>query len=141
MNETRRFQKRYHTWTRTIQSVDFSLTPRGLIKSLGISQEEYSQFLKLPIVQNDSDGILLINESFPDWKMMKNLAVSLDVLPDMVLADILAAGKKRFENDITIANGDTIDICVAKVVYTLIPHILWIHSRLKEGEQYALLNQ
>lgn len=128
--QVKRFQKKYHTWSKTVQSVDFRLTPMELQKVNNVSSEEFRTFLQLPYCRTN-DGIILINEALPDWQLMKDLLLALDRLPDSLLLDIYRMDSKRYYG-VTLddVSKDAPDEAMRKILYRLLPEIVWAHGNL-----------
>lgn len=126
--QIKKFQKKYHTWSKTVQSVDFRLTPMELKIANNVSDKDFSAFLQLPYCRTDN-GIILVNEAFPDWQLMKDMLLALDRLPDSLLLDIYRIDSKRYLGiDLDSVDRDTPDEAMRKILYRLLPEVMWAHS-------------
>lgn len=123
--QLRQFRKKYHHWSNTIKSFDFRMTPTELRKSLNVSDEDFRTFFKLPYCRDDAGGIL-VNESFAEWKLTRDLLLSLDRLPESLLLDIYKMESKRYTEDcLDNLSGCSDDEAMRRVLYKLLPEIMW----------------
>lgn len=126
--EIKKFKKRYHTWSKTVQSFAFSLTPTE-IKKAYVTDEEYNTFLKLPFCRSN-DGVILINEDIQNWEFIKDLLLALDKLPDSLLIDIYTMDSVKYQNtDWDNILEFNIDKALRKTIYKLLPEIIWAHGK------------
>lgn len=61
-----------------------------------IPKSEYDLALQLPIIPA-GDGILLVNEYFPEWETVRDLLIALDTFPRDLLQEIYKAEKKPIQ--------------------------------------------
>lgn len=128
-----RFQKAYHRYSDTVEGVDFRLTPKEVLTTYNVDDDTFQLFVSLPY-SRDNTGKILVNESFPDWELLKDLLLALDRLPDSLLVDIYRMDKGRYtQEDLDNLEGDTTDEMLRKTLYRLIPEIIWAHSFRNEN--------
>lgn len=123
------FKKKYHHWSDTIKSFDFRFTPPELRIQNKVSDEDFKTFISLPYSRDDQ-GIILINEAFTEWELLKDLLLSLDRLPDSLLLDIYKMDSKRYQNNtlIDLSIKEDNDETKRQILNQLIPEIIWAHS-------------
>lgn len=121
-------KKLWHSWSETVISFDLRKMP-AYIKA-NISKSEYDLSLQLPIIRVD-EGLLLVNESFPDWEMVKTLLVALDTLPREMLKDIYVAERKRYSDSesAAILESDSVSEKARKIIFMFCPELLAAQSR------------
>lgn len=123
-----KLRKKYHTWSKTVQSFDYRLTPVEMRRESNVSDEDFAKFLKLPYYRS-GDGVILVNEAMPNWQLMRDLLLALDRLPDSLLIDIYREDSKRYHDvDLDNVNGDTVDEAMRKIIFRLLPEIMWAHG-------------
>lgn len=127
-----KFKKKYHHWSNTIKSFDFRFTPLELKKQNKVSDDDFKIFISLPYCR-DNQGIILVNEAIKEWKLLKDLLLSLDILPDSLLLDIYRMDSKKYQNNtlVDLSIKEDNDQIKRQVVNQLIPEIIWAHSFLK----------
>lgn len=120
--------KHYHRYSDVIHGMDFCKTPIDLATACGVDVTMFEIFKQLPYSRTN-EGQILVNEALPDWKLMRDLLLSLDRLPDSLLIDIYRMDKHRWaEGELDRMDGDTEDEMLRKILYRLIPEITWAHS-------------
>ena len=103
-----RFQKAYHRYSDTVEGVDFRLTPKEVLTTYNVDDDTFQLFVSLPY-SRDNTGKILVNESFPDWELLRDLLLALDRLPDSLLVDIYRMEKGRYtQEDLDDLWGDRI---------------------------------
>lgn len=124
----KQINKNYHRHSDTIHSMDFYKVPKELRAAYGVDAEAFKIYTQLPYCRTD-EGQILVNEALPDWKLMRELLLALDRLPDSLLIDIYRMDKHRWtEGELDNMDGDTEDEMLRKILYRLIPEITWAHS-------------
>lgn len=122
-----KLRKKYHTWSKTVQSFDYRFTPVEMRKESNVSDEDFAKFLKLPYYRT-ADGVILVNEAMPNWQLMRDLLLALDRLPDSLLIDIYRMDSRRYHNvDLDNVNVDT-DEAMRRIVFQLSSEIVWAHG-------------
>lgn len=126
--EILRFQRAYHEHSDTIASYDFNLTPKSLSALHGVNGEAFEIYVSLPYCRTD-EGQILINESLPDWQLLRDLLLALDRLPDSLLIDIYRMDSKRYKpGDLDNLANDTEDEMLRKTLFRLLPEVVWAHG-------------
>ena len=95
-----------------------------------LKDEDFKIFLQLPYSRTD-DGIILINESSPEWKMLKDFFVALDYLPDSLLLDMYKVEIKRGTGGLDDMEECSDDEKKRKIIFQLLPEIIWAHENKK----------
>lgn len=127
--EMREFQNAYHKWSASVNSFDYRKTPK-VLKKMYLKDEDFKIFLQLPYSRTD-DGIILINESSPEWKMLKDFFVALDYLPDSLLLDMYKVEIKRGTGGLDDMEECSDDEKKRKIIFQLLPEIIWAHENKK----------
>lgn len=123
-----KFRKKCHTWSEHVESFNLCAMPTKLKNAF--PKEEYELFTALPFVRIEDINIILVNESFEEWQCMKNIFVALDTLPDSLLADIYQRDSKQYKGvDISNTMGEDSDDTLRRIIFVLIPDILWAHGK------------
>lgn len=126
--QVRKLRKKYHHWSKSIKSYDFRLTPRELRAENNVSDDDFRVFVGLPFCK-DETGTILVNEALPQWELTRDLLLALDRLPDSLLKDIYEMDSRRYAaKDVSDVSGDSEDEAMRKVLYRLLPEIIWAHS-------------
>lgn len=126
--QIRKLRKKYHHWSKSIKSYDFRLTPRKLREENNVSDDDFKIFMGLPFCK-DETGTILVNEALPQWELTRDLLLALDRLPDSLLQDIYEMDSRRYAaKDVSDVSGDSEDEAMRKVLYRLLPEIIWAHS-------------
>lgn len=112
----------WHTCSETVVSFDLRKLPPYIKKD--IPKSEYDA-LQLPIIPA-GDGILLVNEYFPEWETVRDLLVALDTLPHDMLKDVYESEKKRYKNadEAEILESDSSSEKARKIIFMLCPELL-----------------
>ncbi len=127
--QLKKFRNQYHRQSDHIFSFDFRKTPPEFRQM--VSDAEFQVFLSLPYIQTDN-GQLLVNESITEWKLLNELLVALDKLPDSLLLDLYKSEKKRGTGGLEdIEECDSDDEKKRRIIYQLLPDIVWVHSNKK----------
>ncbi len=120
--------KHYHQYSDTVHGIDFYKIPKELKNMYGVSAQDFADYIQLPYFRTN-EGKILVNESYPDWELMRDLLLALDRLPDSLLLDICKMDANRWtEGELNNLEGDTVDEMLRKVLYRLIPEIMWAHA-------------
>ncbi len=127
--EMREFQNAYHKWSASVNSFDYRKTPK-VLKKMYLKDEDFKIFLQLPYSRTD-DGIILINESSPEWELLKDFLVALDRLPDSLLLDIYKMECRRNTGDIENMDDCDNDEKKRRILFKVLPEIVWAHSNRK----------
>ncbi len=116
-------KKVWHTCSQTVFSFDLHKLPPYIKKD--IPKSEYDLALHLPIIPA-GDGILLVNEYFPEWETVRDLLVALDALPNDFLKDIYEAEKQRYPDaeKAALSDNDSAGEKARKIIFMLCPELL-----------------
>ena len=124
----KQISKHYHRHSDTIHSMDFYKVPKELRKAYGVDAEAFKTYTQLPYCRTN-EGQILVNEALPNWKLMRDLLLALDRLPDSLLVDIYRMDKHRWnDEELNDFDGNTTDELSRKILYRLISEITWAHS-------------
>lgn len=94
-----------------------------------ISDEDFQTITTLPILRINNDRALAVNEYMDTCKGFINILTSLDKMRDTLLLDVLKLYKDQFgEIDADHLSGANENETYKKVVYFLIPEVLWAHG-------------
>lgn len=121
-------KKFWHPYSETVYGFDLSKMPPYLRKN--IPKSEYDLALQLPIIPA-GDGILLVNEYFPEWETVRDLLVALDVLPKDFLKYIYEAEKQRYPDaeKAALLENDSASEKARKIIFMLCPELLKVQSK------------
>ncbi len=123
-----RVRKLYHSYGDTIAGFNFAHTPKSLRDLHGVNGEAYEIYVSLPYCRTD-EGQILVNESLPDWQLLRDLLLALDRLPDSLLIDIYRMDSKRYKlEDLDNLANDTEDEMLRKTLFRLLPEVVWAHG-------------
>lgn len=116
-------KKLWHTYSETVYGFDLSKLPPYIKKD--VPKKEFDLALQLPIIPA-GDGILLVNEYFPEWETVRDLLVALDTLPHDMLKDVYESEKKRYKNadEAEILESDSSSEKARKIIFMLCPELL-----------------
>lgn len=129
LNDVKQFQKAYHKWSQSVESFDFRKTPKAFKKQY-LNDEEFKVYLQLPYSRTDY-GLILVNESLPEWELLKDFLVALDSVPDSLLLDIYKMECRRNTGDIENMDDCDNDEKKRRILFKLLPEIIWAHSNKK----------
>lgn len=117
-----KYRKLWHKYSETVYGFDLRKLPPYIRAS--VPKSEYDLAVQLPVIPA-GDGILLINESFPEWETLKSYLVALDILPHSLLESILDMEKRRYSNDKpVILESDSQSEKVRKIIFMFLPELL-----------------
>lgn len=94
-----------------------------------INDEDFQSILTLPVLRINNDRILAVNENMDTCKGFIDILTSLDKMRDTLLLDIFKLYKEQFGDiDADHLSGANENETYKRVVYFLIPEILWTHG-------------
>ena len=72
------------------------------------------------------DGILLVNEYFPEWETVRDLLVALDTLPHDLIKEMYEAEKRRYPSaeKAALSENDSVSEKARKIIFMLCPELL-----------------
>lgn len=116
-------KKLWHQYSETICGFDLSKLPPYIKKD--IPKSEYDLALQLPVLPA-GEGILLVNECFPEWETVRDLLVALDTLPNDFLKDIYEAEKQRYPDaeKAALSDNDSAGEKARKIIFMLCLELL-----------------
>lgn len=123
--QLRKFKNLYHVHSEHIESFNFKKTPQE-IKSM-ISEEDFNIIQDFPILRVEEQRKILINEGCDTWEMFKDILVSLDTLPEIILRDVYSQYLPKYRS-VNVKNfyvsGNEEEL-TRRLFFCLIPEILW----------------
>lgn len=122
--EKNRFRKNNHAWSDHVISVDQTKVPKEVVRN-NLTDEEYRIICEGPFLVSEDDGVIIINEHFPSWGLLKDLFVILDNMPIRYLKCILHVFEAEYAREelgkLKWKNNEEL---LEKMLYCLIPEIL-----------------
>lgn len=119
----KQFKKISHRWTDHIISINQKKVPKELRQS--VTGEEYGIICEMPYLVSDEEKVVIVNECFPNWVLLKDLFVILDGLPKRYLVNILESFKSEYKAlELGKLEYETNEELLEKMLYCLIPEIL-----------------
>ena len=122
--QLKKFRNQYHKQSEHIFSFDFRKTPPELRRM--VSDVEFQVFLNLPYSRTD-EGQILVNESAPEWNLLKDFLVALDRLPDSLLLDLYKVETKRGTGGLDDMEDCPDDEKARRIIFELLPEVIWAH--------------
>lgn len=120
-------KRNLHMQSDHIYSLDFRQI--RLYSGRKISDEDFQVMLTLPVLRINNDRILAVNENMDTCKGFIDILTSLDKMRDTLLLDILKLYKEQFGAiDADHLSGVNENETYKRIVYFLIPEILWTHG-------------
>lgn len=118
-----KYRKLWHSYSETVYGFDLSKLPPYIKKD--VPKKEFDVALQLPIIPA-GNGILLVNEYFPEWETVRDLLVALDTLPNDFLKDIYEAEKQRYSDaeKAALSENDSASEKARKIIFMLCPELL-----------------
>lgn len=118
-----KYRKLWHSYSETVYGFDLSKLPPYIKKD--VPKKEFDVTLQLPIIPA-GNGILLVNEYFPEWETVRDFLVALDTLPKDFLKDIYEAEKQRYPDaeKAALLENDSASEKARKIIFMLCPELL-----------------
>lgn len=124
--QVKEFIRHCTIWSPKVASFDWGKVPGAVKKCL--SDDEIKTYAQLPLL-NPDNKIILINESFDGWDALKDILVSLDLLPDSLIIDIYKMDSKKFGKvDCSNVVGKDEEESRRKLILLYIPDVLRVHG-------------
>lgn len=122
-----RCKNQWHTYSETVASFDLRKLPPYIKKD--ISKKEFDLALQLPIIP--AGNLILVNESFPEWKTVRDLLVACDTLPVSLLRDLYEAEKKRYPDaeKAAVLDGLPAGEQARRIVFMFLPQLLAVQRK------------
>lgn len=131
MNEKQRkeYEEAVHTWSDYIYSLNIEKLSKETMQVIGVSKSDYEK-AKEAFYCRIKNGIILINESMPDWEIRRDLFLALDRLPHELLEDIYRMEVRRYNNEKPDLEGiEDIGEKVRRLLYFIyMPEIINAHK-------------
>lgn len=116
-------KKLWHPYSETVYGFELSKLPPYIKKD--VPKKEFDLALQLPIIPA-GDGILLVNEYFPEWETVRDLLVALDTLPHDLIKEMYEAEKRRYPSaeKAALSENDSVSEKARKIIFMLCPELL-----------------
>lgn len=123
-----KYRKLWHSYSETVYGFDLSKLPPYIKRD--VPKKEFDVISQLPIIPA-GNGILLVNEYFPEWETVRDLLVALDILPKDFLKDIYEAEKQRYPDaeKAALLENDSASEKARKIIFMLCPELLKAQSK------------
>lgn len=122
-----KFAKHCNIWSSNIASFNWAKVPNSLKNCF--SDDEMKQYLEQPLLRLNGGNILLVNEAFDGWEALKDILLSLDLLPDSLIIDIYKMDSQKFGKiDNKSVAGKDDDETKRRIILMFAPDVLWAHG-------------
>lgn len=120
-------KRNLHMQSKHVYSLDFRQIRS--YSEQAINDEDFQSILTLPVLRINNDRILAVNENMDTCKGFIDILTGLDKMRDTFLLDVFKLYKEQFgEIDADHLSGANENETYKRVVYFLIPEILWTHG-------------
>lgn len=120
-------KRNLHMQSKHVYSLDFRQ-----IRSYSeqkIDDEDFQSILTLPVLRVDDARSLIVNENLDTCKSFIDILTCLDKMRDTLLLDVFKLYKEQFGDiDADHLSGANENETYKRIVYFLIPEILWTHG-------------